>query len=109
KISAVIDALGDLQNYTKGTAKVEVSALDLRYNGEPVRSDGPLLVSYGNGKLTIEKAAILAADSRLEASGWLPLEESAGEGVIQLKVGASLAGLERFLPADQKLGLQGTA
>ena len=108
-VSAVIDASGELQNYEKGTARAEVSSLDLKWNGEPVRTEGPLVASYASGTLTIEKATILAADSRVEASGSLPLEASAGESVIQLKAAVNLAGLERFLPADKKLGLQGTA
>ncbi|HEV3202430.1 MAG TPA: hypothetical protein VGZ73_31250, partial [Bryobacteraceae bacterium] len=107
-VSAVIDASGDLQNYEKGTARAEVSSLDLKWNGENVRTAGSLVASYASGTLTIDKATILAADSRVEASGSLPLEASAGEGVIQLKAGVNLAGLERFLPADRKLGLQGT-
>jgi outer membrane protein assembly complex protein YaeT len=108
-VSAVIDAAGELQHYEKGTARAEVSSLDLQWNGEPVRTEGPLVASYASGTLTIGKATILAADSRLEASGSLPLEASAGEGAIQLKAAVNLAGLERFLPADKKLGLQGTA
>ncbi|MBZ5624611.1 MAG: translocation/assembly module TamB domain-containing protein, partial [Acidobacteriia bacterium] len=59
--------------------------------------------------LTIDKATILAADSRVEASGSLPLEASAGDGAVQLKAGLNLAGLAHFLPASTRMQLQGTA
>jgi outer membrane protein assembly complex protein YaeT len=109
KVSAVIDASGDFENYQKGTAHAEVSMLDLKWNGEPIRSEGPLSASYANGTLTIDHATVLAADSRVELSGSLPLEASAAEGAIRLKAALNLAGLERFLPADKHFGLHGTA
>src|SRR6185369_13300248 len=109
KVSAVIDASGTLADYEKGTAKAEISALDVKWNGEPIRSEGPLVASYAGGSLTITKATILAAGSRLEASGSLPLEQSAGEGAIQIKAALDLAGLEHLLPPDKKYGLQGSA
>ena len=108
-ISAVIDASGDLQNYQKGTASAQVSALDLKWNGEPVRSEGPLAAHYAGGTLTIDHATLLAADSRVELSGSLPLDKPASAGELRLNAALNLPGLDRFLPASQKLGLQGTA
>jgi len=107
-ISAVIHAAGDLQNFEKGTAKAEVSQLDVKYNGEAIRTEGPLVASFANGTAMIERATILAADSRVDVSGSLPLEASSSDGAVQLKVGLNLAGVERLLAADQKLGLRGT-
>ncbi len=108
-VSGVIDAAGDVQNYRQGTAHLEVTKADIKLNGEPVGIEGPLVAGYANGTLTVEKATIVAADSRLEASGSLPVESGAAEGAIRLKAQLSLPGLARFAPPDTKMQLQGTA
>jgi len=98
-VSAVIDASGDLQNYQRGTAKAEVSKLDLKWNGESIRTEGLLVASYASGTATIDKATILAADSAVEVSGSLPIEAGASEGTVQLKTQLNLQGIARLVPS----------
>ncbi len=107
-ISAVVDAAGDLTNYEQGTARAEVSQLDVRWNGEPVRMEGPLVARYAGNTLTIEKATILAAESRVDLSGALPLEATANEGAIRLSAQLNLPGLARLAPS-MKVDVEGTA
>lgn len=108
-VSAVIDASGEIQNYQRGSAKAEVSRLDLKWNGEAVRAEGPVSASYAAGIVTIDKATILAANSRVEISGSLPVEVSGGDGAVQLKAGLDLAGVARLVPSLASLDLEGAA
>jgi outer membrane protein assembly complex protein YaeT len=108
-ISAVIDASVNLQDYRRGTARAEVSKLEIKLNGEPVRTDGPLVARYADGAVTVERAVIVAADSRVEAGGSLPVEPAAQEGELHLTGQLNLAGLAHFAPPGRKLQLEGTA
>jgi len=58
---------------------------------------------------TIDKATILAADSRVEVSGSLPIEAGASEGTVQLKTQLNLQGIARLVPSLANIDLQGTA
>ncbi|HEY2012970.1 MAG TPA: translocation/assembly module TamB domain-containing protein, partial [Bryobacteraceae bacterium] len=107
-VSAVIDASGDLKDYERGTARAEVSQLNLKWNGELVRTEGPLVASFGNGTLTIDRATLLAAESRLEISGSLPLESATKQGDVQVNALLNLPGLAQLAPT-MKMDLQGTA
>ena len=45
-----------------------------KYNGQPVQTDGPLIAGYQNRLLTIERATVVARDSRISVDGKLPLD-----------------------------------
>ena len=107
-VSAVVRAKGNLSEYEKGEASAEVSALNLDYNGQPLRTEGPLVAHYANQRLTIDRATVLARDSRIDVSGTLPLEPAAGEGEIRLSAKLDLPTLVQYVP-EQKITAQGTA
>jgi outer membrane protein assembly complex protein YaeT len=106
-ISAVINASGELQNYTKATASAEISRLDLKWNGEQIRTDGPMTARYANSKLTLDHVAVTANGARIEASGSMPLEQ--GDGAIRLKAQLNLPDVVRLVPSKPDITLQGTA
>lgn len=110
-VTAVVRAKGDIENWESGQASAEIAALDLNYNGQPLRSEGPLVASYQAQKLTIDQATLLARDSRLQLQGTLPLDPAAGEGEIRLSTQLDLPSLLQYLPAEQQQGItaRGTA
>ena len=107
-VSAVVRAKGNLTEYQKGEATAEVSELNLDINGQPLRTEGPLVAHYDNQRLTIDRATIVARDSRISLSGTLPLEPGAGQGEIKLSSKLDLGTLVQYLP-DQELTARGTA
>src|SRR5262249_48375858 len=108
-VSATIRGSGDIQHYEQGQATAEVSKLDLTYNNQPIRTEGPLVASYQNRMLTIEHATILARDSRISVDGKLPLDASAGPGAITVASTLNLQTLLDYLPIEQRVVAHGTA
>ena len=106
-VSAVIDASGDLDHYRQGTARAEVTHLAVKLNGETVQTEGPLVAAYANDTLTVEKAALVAAGSRLEIAGSLPLATAAGQAALTVKGHLNLPGLAHLAPAGMGLQMQG--
>jgi outer membrane protein assembly complex protein YaeT len=108
-VSALIYATGDLKDVRKATARMEVPELDLKFHGEPVHAE-PFTISYGGipGAITLDSATLTAAGSKIQASGVVPLESTAGDGVLHLQAKLDLPGVARLLP-NANLQLQGTA
>ena len=107
-VSAVVQASGDLGNYEQAAASAEVSQLEVQWNGELVRADGPVIAHYSAGVVTLEKAALIAAGSRIEAAGSWPLRAAAGEGTLHLSAQLDLPGMARLVPGAHA-DVQGTA
>ncbi|MBI3278414.1 MAG: translocation/assembly module TamB domain-containing protein [Acidobacteria bacterium] len=107
-VTATVHGSGNLDHYEAGQAVAEVSSLNLEYNGQPVRTDGPLVARYESKRLTINRATLVALDSRLSVQGTLPLEPAAGEGEVQLTANLDLPSVARYLPATQPVTAQGT-
>ncbi len=109
-VSGKATLVGDLVKYEAANATAELNALDLNYNGQPIRSDGPLRVSYANQVLTIERAALTAGDSRLAVAGTLPLNAQSGRtGAVTVDANVDLPSVARYLPQEQQITLQGRA
>ena len=98
-VTATLRGSGDLQDYEQGQASAEVSKLEITYNGQPAATEGPLIASYQDRMLTIERAVIVAGDSRVSVEGKLPLDDAAGTGAIHIASTLNLAGLRPYLPA----------
>ena len=108
-VSATIRGSGDIQHYEQGQATAEVAKLDLTYNNQPIRTEGPLVASYQNQMLTIEHATILARDSRISVDGKLPLDASAGQGMINVASTLNLQTLLDYVPTEERVVAHGTA
>ncbi|MBL8216367.1 MAG: translocation/assembly module TamB domain-containing protein, partial [Bryobacterales bacterium] len=109
-VSGTATLVGDLAKYEAANATAELNALDLNYNGQPIRSDGPLRVSYANEVLTIERATLTAGDSRLAVTGTLPLDAQSGRtGTVTVNANVDLPSVARYLPQDQQITMQGRA
>ncbi len=110
-VSAVVKASGELENfdYRDAAATAQVSKLDVRWNGVKVGADGPLSASYRNRTLTVERANLVAEGSRVELSGRLPLDRTAGEGALDLRAQLDLPGLARLAKLEGNPVVQGNA
>ncbi|MBI4907949.1 MAG: outer membrane protein assembly factor BamA [Acidobacteria bacterium] len=108
-ISANVSGETPLNEPAKAQIKAQVPALNITFNEHPVRSDGAIEASYASQRLTIEKATVLAAASRLSLSGTLPLEESAGAGAINVDAKLNLTDLAPYIPTEKPLVARGPA
>src|SRR6185436_216333 len=102
-VNATVRGSGDIQHYQQGQARAEIAKLDLTYNDQPIRTEGPLVASYQNQMLTLEHATILARDSRITLDGKLPLDASAGQGAITISSTLNLQTLLEYVPTEQRL------
>ncbi len=108
-VTATLRGSGEIKNYEQGRATAEVAKLNLAYNGQPIRTEGPLAASYQDKMLTIDHATLLARDSRISVDGKLPLNPAAGPGAINIDGTLNLDTLRAYLPLEQSLVTQGTA
>jgi outer membrane protein assembly complex protein YaeT len=109
-ITATIQGAGPLESFAdQGTAKAEIGALDLQYKEQPIKSDGPLVASYANQMLTIDRATLVLRESQINLAGKLPLDDRAGTGAITLAAKLDLPSLMQYVPAEQSMTAQGTA
>jgi outer membrane protein assembly complex protein YaeT len=109
-VTATIRGTGPLKTFAnQGQATAEIAALDLEYKGQPVRSEGPLIASFANQMLIVERATLALRDSQVSVAGKLPLDERAGTDAITLSAKLDLPSLMAYVPSQQPLTAQGTA
>ena len=108
-VTATVTGSGTLEDYTRGEATAQVDAADLQWQGQPLRTDGPLRAKYSGEVLTIEQATVVARDSRASMQGTLPLTEAAGTGEVKLTAKLDLATLPSYIPVQQPVTAAGTA
>jgi outer membrane protein assembly complex protein YaeT len=108
-VSATLDASGNLKDYQRADLKADVSSLDLTWNGLPIRAEGPVRARYTAGTLTVDPSVFVAAGSRVEVAGALPLDTSAPEGAVRLNARLQLSDIARFAPSGTNVAAQGAA
>ena len=108
-VSATVRGSGNIKDYEHGQASLEVAKLDLKWNNQPIRTEGPLVARYENQRLTIDRATVVALDSKLSLDGTLPLDPAAGKGAINVDGSINLASVVSYVPADQPITARGIA
>ena len=103
-VTATVEGKGDIRNWEKGTAKAHVNQLSLTWNGNPIRTEGPLDASLANGLLNVERATLLAANSRVSLQGTIPVESTAPAGDLRLQGIFDLAGVAKLAPPIEARG-----
>ena len=73
-----------------------------------MQSDGPIVARYEGQKLTIDRATLVARESRVSLTGTLPLDQRGGEGTIQLSAKLDLPSL-MHVPTAQPVVAKGLA
>ncbi|MEO8592625.1 MAG: translocation/assembly module TamB domain-containing protein [Candidatus Solibacter sp.] len=108
-VSALLSATGELKNVRKATARMDVSEFDIKFRDEPVHAE-PFTISYSPipGAIALDSVTLTAAGSQIQASGVVPLDSAAAEGILHVQAKLDLPGLARLLPSAN-LNVQGTA
>ncbi len=106
-ITATVQGSGNIGEWQKGSAAAHVDQLAITWNGQPIRTEGPLDARFANGVLDVQRATILAADSRVSLQGTIPVEPTAPAGELHLQGQLSLAGLDKLIPQDKPVVAQG--
>jgi len=80
RVSAAVNASGDLSDINNARVRAEAPSLQLSWQNHSISSDGPIDLEYADRVLTIGQAAIRFDNSSVRASGRLPLDaDSTGE------------------------------
>ena len=66
-------AEGPLESWRRGSATVDVASLEASAGGLPIRLAGPARLGYMDDRIRIERLEATAGETRLSASGELPL------------------------------------
>ncbi|MCW5978886.1 MAG: translocation/assembly module TamB domain-containing protein [Bryobacteraceae bacterium] len=106
-VTAQAKGSGELSNWENGTAGVSVSDLDLEVEGQRISNVGPLELRYDKGILEVQSAQIATGDSRLRASGSLPIETEDPARSIQAEGELSLPALAAFAPQLSEVVAEG--
>jgi outer membrane protein assembly complex protein YaeT len=97
-VTATVTGNAPLADWKDGQVEARVARLDLRYNGQPVRTEGPLVARYADGRLAVEQAVITAEGSRLSVQGELPLDPAGRPGAVEIHGMFDLASLAQYVP-----------
>jgi outer membrane protein assembly complex protein YaeT len=122
-VTARLTAEGDLSKPRDASATATIDQLAIRWNGQPIETDGPATMRYAAQRLAIDRLIIKARDSRLAVKGTLPLDPStlstssaasvhapaaAADGAIDIDAAINLATLADYAPKDLELHADGT-
>ncbi len=101
-------ASGTLAEPAIQTASAKVENLRLTAAGHDIVSDGPIDLSYGNGRIHIGQLALKSGNSNLTVAGQMPVEESEAPGSLAVKGSIDLAPLSKLLPGSSVSTIGGT-
>jgi len=99
RVSATVNASGDLSDIENGQVRAQVSNVALGWRNRSLTTEGPIDVQYGNRELTISQASVRLDDSTLHVSGTLPLDAGA-TGELKIDGKTNLATLTDLMPAE---------
>ena len=101
-IRATVNGQGDLHHWQKGTATLSAEPLNVKWNGQPVTTQGPLLAGFANGIFTLKPIQFLALGSKLSVEGSLPLDPKTIQGLVRLNGEIALENLPQLIPDWQQ-------
>ena len=81
-----------------GDGHRKVAALDVNWRGQPIRSEGPLVVEYAKRTVIVSPATLVVAGSRVHIAGQLPIEAAAGQGALAVNGTFDLQALSALAP-----------
>lgn len=103
-VAATAHVEGPLEAWQRGRAEVEVTAIDALAGSLPVRLAAPARIGYADGNVTIASLDLFAGETRLSASGTLPLSGTASAAASALQATAT-GDLAQFTSAIAATGL----
>jgi outer membrane protein assembly complex protein YaeT len=106
RVSANVDASGDLTDINSVRVRAEVPSLDLGWRNRSITSEGPINVEYANRELMISRASLRLDDSNVRLSGNLPLD-AGSVGELKIEGQANLATLTDLIRSETPIHGQG--
>ena len=77
--------------------------------GQEILSDGPIELSYADGRVRVGKMALKSGNSSLQVAGELPLEDGGLPGSLSLQGSVNLGPLSEWLPGLSDIEIGGVA
>ena len=106
RVSAVVNAVGDVSDIDNARIRAEVPSLALNLRNHAITNDGPIDVQYANREVTISRAAIRMEDSVVQISGNLPLD-AGSTGEVKIEGRTNLTALKDLLAPETIVEAQG--
>jgi outer membrane protein assembly factor BamA/autotransporter translocation and assembly factor TamB len=101
-VSATARVSGPLEAWRRGHAAIEVRSLDATAGALPLRLAAPARVEYANETVNVASLEVLAGDTRLSASGALPVADGDATSALLFTATGDLA---QFTSAVAATGL----
>jgi outer membrane protein assembly complex protein YaeT len=108
RITAQAEGSGTLSEWERGTISLNATDMQLIVEGHEVRNVEPLQLRFDKGVLEIQSAQLATGESRINASGSLPLDPGENSRAIQAKGELSLPALVAFAPQLAGMKAEGT-
>ncbi|MEO7652704.1 MAG: translocation/assembly module TamB domain-containing protein [Bryobacteraceae bacterium] len=108
-VTASLKGTADLQKLEAARVQASIPALNLTFRGQPIQNDGPIEASLADGVLSVQRAAILAAGSKLSLQGDIPLDVHNKPSALTVNGQFDLAKLSVFAPPEQGVKAEGQA
>ena len=107
RLTATIEAVGDLDTPRRTEASMRVEALAGTWNGHPFNVAAPAVLRYAQEGLTVDALRVQALESVIAVGGTVPLSKAAPAGAIHVDARADLATLARYVPVRTIWRFQG--
>lgn len=107
RLTATVDATGDLAQLARGAATAEIEAFSGSWNGQPFSVTSAGALRYDNQRLTIGGLQLTARDSSLNVAGELPLTARGAAGGVTIDAHVNLSTLVPYLPLDTNVSGNG--
>jgi outer membrane protein assembly complex protein YaeT len=106
RVSATLNASGNLSDINNARVLAEVPALSLKWRNRVIAADEPINLEYAQHELKVSRAVLRMDDSTIRVSGNLPLDANA-TGELKIEGRANLATLSELIPAETPVNAQG--
>jgi outer membrane protein assembly complex protein YaeT len=108
-LSAEVRASGEIDNWRKGEAVIDVASARVETPAGPVSTDGHLRASYRGEAIEVERARLIGPKSSLTLEGRLPIDAQAAPGTIRYKGDFDLTALDPWIAERTGVKVAGTA
>jgi outer membrane protein assembly complex protein YaeT len=106
---ATVRGSGSLERPEAARATASIQSLRLATPGQEIAGDGPVELSYSEGRIQARRVRLKAGDSELQITGEIPVGEGNGSGSLGVTGTMRLDALPKFLPALDAARVAGVA
>jgi autotransporter translocation and assembly factor TamB len=95
---ANVHAAGTLSGFEIRTASANIRNLSLTAEDQQISGDGPITLSYEQGRIHVGQLALKSGSSTLRVAGEIPADDTAPPGSLSIQGSLDLAPLSRVFP-----------